>query len=108
MSNITKRLSDAITAVCPIDGLSILDQNTKSIKVQYKVGVTLEQQSAAQQVIANFDWTAAGDQDYEVKLKVNFILTDIFIQFILSEIQKAVPGYTLPTEDDIKKFISNS
>ena len=52
-------LNDEVTAVCPIEGISIGRAGDKSTwKITFASGATDEQKRAAQQVVDNFDTSA--------------------------------------------------
>lgn len=48
------RLTEAISAVCPIHGAS---KSGATVRIDYKPEATLDQQTAAQLVLQTFDWS---------------------------------------------------
>lgn len=59
------RLTAAISAVAPIDGIAILDMGQKIVRIDYKAEATHQQRTAAESALAAFDWSASADQAWE-------------------------------------------
>lgn len=51
-------LHAAIAAVCPIDGVAILNPVTHVVRIDFQPAATAPQRTAANNVVAAFDWTA--------------------------------------------------
>lgn len=52
-------LHNAIAAVCPIDSVCILNLATRAVRIDFQAAATGPQRTAANNVLASFDWTAA-------------------------------------------------
>jgi hypothetical protein len=61
-------LDAAIKAVCPIDGVALLDKKSMKVRIDFAKEATLDQRAAAQSVIDNFDWTAPEQKDSDREL----------------------------------------
>lgn len=55
------RLHSAIAAVCPIDGVSIIDPVAHAVRIDFAASATTAQRAAANAAAAAFDWSASAD-----------------------------------------------
>jgi hypothetical protein len=61
-------LDEAIKAVCPIDGVSLLDRKSMKVRIDFAKEATPQQRAAAQAVIDTFDWAAPEQKDPDREL----------------------------------------
>lgn len=54
-------LTNAVIAVCPIDGIALLDPVAHTVRIDFKVAATAPQRTAANGVVAGFDWSDAAE-----------------------------------------------
>lgn len=101
MADINQRLHDAIKAVCPIDGVAVLDETLHKIRVDYRPEATAADRAAAQAVIDSFDWSALAQKAVDTQGRATALASDPILQFVLKQINKAVPGYTVPDKATI-------
>lgn len=55
-------LQAAVSAVCPIVGLAIVDEIAHTVRIDFAAGATGAQQTAANSAVSAFDWTDAAAQ----------------------------------------------
>lgn len=96
MASLNQRLHEAIAAVCPIDGVAIIDPETRQIRVDYRPEATPDQRKAAQVAIDSFDWSDVAQKAADVQSKVSTQAIDPTVQYLLAQIKKAVPDYKIP------------
>ncbi len=61
-------LSNAIRAVCPIDGVSLLDPVAHTVRIDFKASATAPQQTAANAIVAAFDWSPSAQTTRDAQL----------------------------------------
>lgn len=60
------RLHDVVSAVCPIDGVSVgTPGDSSSVRVNYRPEASPAQQDAAVVAVSTFDWTAEAHATWE-------------------------------------------
>lgn len=101
MIKLTQRLHDSLAVVCPIDGVAILNVVTRQVRVDYQASATAEQRTAAQAVVAGFDWSDDAQKSSDAKARAMTIADDPTVQYILGQINKAAAGYAVPTKESI-------
>lgn len=100
-AQINARLHNSILEVCPIDGVAILDGAAHKIRVDYREDATPEQRSAAQSVIAAFDWSDEAQELFDIQIKACALAVDPILQYALGQIKKACPNYVIPDKKAI-------
>lgn len=66
MSEVTQRLHSAISAVCPIEGISVgIIGDSSSVKFFALSAATAQQKTAAQNAINTFDWSASAQTTFD-------------------------------------------
>lgn len=102
---LTIRLNNVIGSVCPIDGVA-LDMPAHKIRVDYQSDATPEQLAAAQAVIDGFDWSDDAQQKYDIQARAMVSASDPGLQYVLSQLGKAIPAYAMPDKVAIAADIS--
>lgn len=105
---LNSRLNDSIAAVCPIDGVALLDLGKHQVRVDYKADATAEQREAAQLVLEAFDWSDDAQKIFDAQIVANRWAADPLVQYILAQIKVAVPSYEIPTKESIGNKILES
>lgn len=98
---IAKRLHRFVAAVCPIDGIAILDSELHQARVDYQAVATAEQIAAAQEVVNGFDWSDDAQRRWDAQTRAGAFAKDPMVQYLLGQIKEAVPGYAIPEKDSI-------
>lgn len=108
MVNLLNRLHQSILAVCPIDGVAILDVVKHQIRVDYQAVATPEQRAAAQTVIDGFDWSDGAQKAFDDQARADAISKDPALQYALGQIKEASPNYEVPTKESISDALKES
>lgn len=59
----TQRLTEAVSAVCPVNGVAVgVQGDPATVRIDFAAGATAPQKQAAQVAVTSFDWTPAADQ----------------------------------------------
>lgn len=66
-TNVSQRLNDAVAAVCPILGVAILDLAAHATRIDFDPSATVQQQTAANNAVASFDWSAGAQSVYDAQ-----------------------------------------
>lgn len=61
---LNQRLHSAIAAVCPIDGVAIVDAKTQTAELGFLKSATPQEISAAEAALAGFDWSDAATAEF--------------------------------------------
>jgi hypothetical protein len=61
------RLHAAISAVCPIDSVAIINPVAQTTRIDFNVTATPSQKTAAQAIVTGFDWTPAADVVFQAQ-----------------------------------------
>lgn len=62
-------IKDALSEVCPIDSITIIDDAARSVVIGYAKTATAQQRAAADAKLAAFDWSApSGEEKFAAKV----------------------------------------
>lgn len=102
MMTIPTLIHNAVSAVCPIDGVSIGNFSDKTTwKVQFSASATSAQKIAAQTAINNFDIAGAQQVEIDRKTRAGNIETEAGADQFMDRLRNATP-------DQIRTFIGTN
>lgn len=64
---ISQRLYATVQAVCPVDGVALLNLVARTVRIDFSASATQGQKDAANAAVAAFDWSAAADVAWQLQ-----------------------------------------
>lgn len=64
---LSQRLYATIQAVCPVDGVALINVAAHAVRIDFNASATQTQKDAANAAIVAFDWSAAADAAFQVQ-----------------------------------------
>ncbi|MGL6095048.1 MAG: hypothetical protein ACRC7O_04510 [Fimbriiglobus sp.] len=101
-----ERLHDAVSAVCPVDGVSVGTGDPPPVRVDFAAGATPDQRAAAAAAVAGFDWAVAAESAWQARRAVADALSATFGGMAPTAISDRVTArYVLTLINDVREHV---